>query len=360
MGRELRAFTRDYTGLDMSDLHSASDAGLHDFADTRSVFSGPSGGTWLQEQWGRCVTVLETGSEQALVDTLASLSRQLAWYKRNSAQADWVGVLSLARAHPLYRLLSSDPFVSEAREAMHPLLAEPQLLEFLFGGIRARRTLALAEPLGRRICGYNCTTRRSRAIRRLRVAFGEEVVQAVAERPMARIAAVGCGYLRELDAVPWYPQSPLGQFVAIDRNHEITARVRRMFLHDKLKSVAAHMWEIARFGVVVEGVTQTDFDLIYSMSALDAADDTIAEKLLDKLADLLAPGGRLVLCNSKPLTPDIAFQEAFLGQKPNARNRTDIDLLLRRVRARRDLKVSIEDNEGDEFIRIVVERYRLC
>ncbi len=185
-------------------------------------------------------------------------------------------------------------------------------------------------------------------------------MQAVAESSAARIAAVGCGYLRELDAIPWYPQIPLGLFVAIDRSHEITSRVRRMFLHDNLKCVTSHTWEIARFGVAVEGVIQTDFDLIYSMSALDAVDELVAEKLLDRLVDLLRPGGRLVLCNSKPHTPDLAFQEVFLGQRPFARSRTDLDFLLRRIRARRDLKIGIEDHEGDEFIRIIVERYRLC
>lgn len=339
---------------------SITDVQTHDFADIRSVFLGPSGGTWLQEQWSKCVTIMETGSQSALVDALSSLSRQLAWYKRNSSQTDWIGVLSLARAHPLYRLLRLDPFVSEARECLHPLLAEPQLLEFLYGGIRARRTLALAEPLGKRIFAYNCTTRRSRAVRRLRLFFGDHVMQAISESQTARIAAVGCGYMRELDAIPWYTQIPLDLYVAIDRNHEITSRIRRMFLHDNLKTIAAHPWEVARFGIALNGLLQQEFNLIYSMSALDTTDDTVAEKLLDRLVDLLAPGGRLVLCNSMPSTPDCAFQEAFVGQKPYSRSRTDIDFLLRRIRARRELKITIDDPEGDEFIRFVVERYKLC
>ena len=271
-----------------------------------------------------------------------------------------MSVLSLAREHPLYEILRLDPLVKEARQLMHPMLAEPQLLEYLYGGLQPRKKLSLIDPLGQRIFWVNAVTKRSRAIRRMRTSMAEEIMRTASEIHRARILSAGCGYLRELDAIPWHSHLDVDIYLAIDRSNEITSRVKRQYLHDGIRAVTAHLWELARFGIVLDGHDQREFHLIYSMSAMDALDDVTAEKLIAKLTSVLAPGGRLLLCNSRPFTADAAFQEAFVGQRPFSRSRTEIEFLLRKIRAQREYGILIDDVQVDEFSRITIERHKIC
>lgn len=330
------------------------------FSDVRSASLGQPNTTWLQEQWSRSVSIIETGRQESVIDTLSSIGRQLAWYKRNNDLDEWAGLQSIAWTHPLYNILKKDPFVCEARAAKHPVLSEPHLLDYLYGCLRQRRAIALVEPAGRRIFEFNATTNRSKAIRRLRLSIAEEVIEAASRSRSARIASITCGHLRELDSIPWSNSLDVGAFLAIDRSNEITSRVRNTFLHDGIKVITSNIWQLAHVGIVLNGYKQSDFNLIYSVGALDSSDDVIAEKLVEESTRALAPGGRLILVNSKPLTEDVCFQEIFLDQKPFCRDRTDIDFLFRHVRQEREFNVRIDDSKSNEFIHITVERHRVC
>lgn len=328
--------------------------------EKRSIPSATEGDGWFQDQWSRGVLAITKGSNEVLFDSLLSISRQLAKYKRNNSPEDWVSLLALARAHPLYEVMLLDPFVKEARELTHPILAEPQLLDYLYGAVRPRKKTPVVDPLGKKIFNYSAVTKRSRAIRQMRLSIAEEVMMTASANHGARILSIGSGYLRELDAVPWHSQLDIEIFLAIDRSHEITSRVRYLSHHERIKAITGHLWELARFGIVLDGFSQNDFHLIYSVGAMDSLDEFTAEKLIVRLVSALAPGGRLVLYNSRPLTADIAFQEAFVGQRPFSRNRTEIDLLLRPIRTQREFSLRIDDAEADEFTRITIERLRIC
>lgn len=340
--------------------HSDTSLSITNSADTKTAIPSTIDSGWLEQQWNNSLEIVHGGSQSALIDSLTSVARQLCWYKRNCSSEDWIEALALARKHPLHKVLECDPFVADARGSIFPILAQPSLLDFLFGGIRPSRILAKAENLGRRIFGYNSTTKRSKEIRNLRRSLSEAILDAVSANHPARIASVSCGYLRELDLIPWYEQLPIELFMAVARSYEIATRVRRMNLHNNIKCTASKINDIARFGFVLDGFKQQNFDLIYSIGALDASNDMIAEKLIDTLTDSLSPGGRLMLSNSKPMTNDAIFQEVFIGQRPFARNRTDIDYLLRKIRRRRDVRLHVTDSDQDEFFYITVEKYRIC
>lgn len=357
-GRPLRAGVAKF----MSDMRLApagAGGALGDGSIPNGSFQATERGHLLLPQWAHCATLVERGAQSELVDALRTAAKQLFWVKRQQSADDWSETQSLARLHPLYRILHSDPLVRGARKCRHPLLAQPKLLDLICGSTRARKVLSVLDPIGCRLFAYSVATDRSKAIRHLIQTIAEQILATVAETEGARIATLGCGYLRELGNVPWHSQIPIDLFLATDRNNKAVSRLRKLRLHQRLTCVSAHLWEAAHHGLVAEGREQNGFHLIYSLNALDGSDEVTAEKLLGRMAKSLAPGGRLLLYNSRSSSPDAVFQETFLAQKPFARTRTDLEYLLRHVRSDKSYDTRVDEVCGEEFMKIVVDRLKL-
>lgn len=318
----------------------------------------PGSARRLIAQWDASAQTIQAGPQSDVAGVISAIGRQLLWLRRNSSETDWTEVRAHARLHPIYSLLDADPLIQHSRRLSRPVLSEPDLLDLIWGTGVPRQAGRPDSLLGLRIFAAHLATDRNRAIRRLRQMFAEQIVTTLAGSGKARIAAVWCGYLRELDLSIWNPVVPLELFLAVNRDAKNTASVRRARIHANLKAKTERMWDLASYGLTVDGVIQKDFDLIYSLGVLDSVDDLVTEKFLARMVDHLAPGGRLCLCNSKADTPDGAFGEVFLNQRPFSRTRADLDYLLRTLRWNQRLRVAVD--EDDEFHWVCVERLRIC
>ena len=320
--------------------------------------SSPGSPAWLSAQWDAHALAIQSGVQSEVAGVIPAIGRQLLWLKRNSSDSDWSEVMAHARVHRIYSLLELDPLIYHARRAARPVLAEPELLDIIYGAAIPRESGRPDSSIGHRIFAAHLATDRNRAIRRLRQTFAEQIIAAQAGSGKARIAAIWCGYLRELDLSVWNPEAPIDLFLAVDREAKNTASVRKARIHANLHAKTARIWDLSYYGLTQDGVVQSDFDLIYSLGVLDAIDDHILEKFAAKMVGHLAPGGRLYCCNSKAHTPDGVFGEVFLGQKPFSRSRADLEYVLRGIRWDKKLRVAID--EDDEFVRVCVERLRTC
>jgi extracellular factor (EF) 3-hydroxypalmitic acid methyl ester biosynthesis protein len=138
---------------------------------------------------------------------------------------------------------------------------------------------------------------------------------AVVSRDGARLLSVASGHARELEGS--LVQSPhfQGQFVALDQDPLSCAEVQRVHAGGRVQVVNEGVRELlsdSRVERLCDGQGLGCFDLIYSAGLYDYLPDALAERLTQRLLQMLAPGGRLLIANFVPGGSGRAYMELFM------------------------------------------------
>jgi SAM-dependent methyltransferase len=146
----------------------------------------------------------------------------------------------------------------------------------------------------------------------------------------ARVACFGCGPAAEVfDAVQAHPGSE-GRLRAtlVDFDPQalefVAGRRDRAGLQDALRTVEDDVVSLAAGRTAAEVADQ---DLVYGAALLDAADDALAVRLLDRMHAMLRPGGRAVLCTFLPANPSRAYMDHVLEWRVMHRDQGAVDRL---------------------------------
>jgi hypothetical protein len=99
----------------------------------------------------------------------------------------------------------------------------------------------------------------------------------------------------------------VAELLAFDQDAESLAVVWREQGHRNVRPVCVRVRALLRGDYVAGGM-----QLIYSAGLYDYLPDASAEQLTRALFGMLAPGGRLVLCNFVPENHGRAYMEAFM------------------------------------------------
>ncbi len=218
---------------------------------------------------------------------------------------------SWCRAHTLHGLAQQDPYTHRATTKPRGYAGDAVMMDFIYQG----QAPAGTSELGAQIFG--ATTRVSMGLSVLyrRQLLKSWIDDAVVSGDGARMLSVASGHARELEGS--LVQSPhfQGQFVALDQDPLSCAEVQRVHAGGRVQVVNEGVRELLsdnRVERLCNGQGLGQFDLIYSAGLYDYLPDALAERLTQRLLQMLAPGGRLLIANFVPGGSGRAYMELFM------------------------------------------------
>ena len=218
--------------------------------------------------------------------------------------------------HPLAELIHADPLTRRAFAKPRGYAGDAVLLDYIYGILDASDEGPLSQ-LVHEYCSRRHAIRAVRARRHV-VAHAIDRCTSAAHNGGARVLSVACGHLREAQISRAVVGNRVAELVALDSDEESLEVAESMS-----PCVTTRHMSVRR--LLTGQVDLGSFDFVYSSGLYDYLDDRVAQRLTRSLFGMLRPGGRLMLCNFLPTTPDIGFIESFMDWDLIYRKREEIE-----------------------------------
>lgn len=253
-------------------------------------------------------TVLDTAMA-ALAHGRADLALPIAFTGLNLSRKalpaqDWrEAVQQVVAPHPMRAAVLEDPMIRRALEKPRGYAGDAVLLDYMYG--LRRQEMERVVPKGQVVHKFLVEGPAPSAVRH-RLGVLAEALRRVGELPEGpgRALAIASGHLRELGLVPSgaWPR----EIVALDQDGDSLAEVAATYRDARVVPRRATVRD-----VLAKRIGSEPFDLVYAAGLFDYLEPPVAAALTQRMFDLVAPGGRLLLANFTPDTPDIGFMEAM-------------------------------------------------
>ncbi|MCA8969098.1 MAG: class I SAM-dependent methyltransferase [Planctomycetes bacterium] len=233
----------------------------------------------------------------------------------NSSDEEWKRfVKEVVPQHALAKIIHLDPLSHRAFAKPRGYAGDAVLLDYIYGILDARDQGHVSQWL------YDYCSKRFaiRAVRARRRIIAKSIDACAAKNPgRVRVLSVACGHLREAQVSRAVENDHVRELIALDSDAKslAVAASASSCVKPQHMSVRQMLAGKADFG---------RFDLIYSSGLYDYLEDRVAQRLTRSLFRMLVPGGRLVLCNFLPTTPDIGYIESFMDWELRYRDRQEI------------------------------------
>ncbi len=198
-------------------------------------------------------------------------------------------------------------FCSEFR--YRPIFEETlRLDEVMADSFHARETMTPSPSHAMNAWEYSLPMSRSLRARKLHLA--REIAEVIRISPRPRILALSAGRMLEAEDALQSGHLHHAQFVALGQEPEECAYVRKRYAAccQREQLVVADDWD------------STSYDLIYAPFLLDSMEDSPAAMWLERAADRLRAGGRLLAANFAPGSRDQGWIEACWSWQPHYRS----------------------------------------
>lgn len=278
------------------------------------------------------------GAIRALV---LELNQRLEDTRRRLSEEVWFeSVAPFCRTHKLAAVLGEDPYTSRALEKPRGFAGDAALLDYVYDGVvppqTTKRGAEIMQGTAGSPSGASVRDRRDRLASAIRHAID------ATERP--KILSIACGHLRELQLLNAEETSRLGEFIGLDQD--------TLALDVAAESAAPGVVIPVHAGIrdVIAGrVDASQCNLVYAAGLFDYLSDFAAERLLKKMASLLAPGGRLIVGNFAPGNFGRAYMESIMDWRLEHRSIADMKNLVQSARPTQGFAVErvYEDSLGN-------------
>ena len=237
------------------------------------------------------------------------------------AQGQVDRAIAAVREHELFAITHQDPYSERAYKKPRGYAGDAVMMDYVYAGVAAEGTTDLGKAV------FTGTTRGSMGLsvlfrRQLLTACINEVASSRAE---FKILSVASGHCREIeDSLLANPAlAKAGRLVAFDQDEESCATVRRDYAGYPVEVVCGSVRKLLAGGDASLG----KFDLIYSAGLFDYLADPVAEKLVSAMANMLKPGGKLLVGNFAPSSCGRGYMELFLDWKLIYRDAAELSRL---------------------------------
>jgi len=266
----------------------------------------------------------------AIVDRLAQRLHEL---RKQARREIWQQLIPLAQQHRVSEYLMHDPFTRWSFEKPRGYSGDASLLDIYYKHSSADDIVASSTPLGREIFAYTSDAASSEAGRERRTILAQTVDETARRNPEAEVLAVACGHLREAELSNALTTGALKRWVGLDQDPISVAIVNR-----DLSGSCVEAMEGSVRGLLRRAYNLGTFDLVYASGLYDYLPRAVGVRLLQRLLELVKPGGEFLFANfSDEITTD-GYMETFM----------DWPLILRSADDMRDIiKSSVDMNHVD-------------
>ena len=213
---------------------------------------------------------------------------------------------TVARNHEIFSLVQEDPYSHRAFHKPRGYAGDAVMLDYVYLGVPPIDTSEMGKTV------FAGTTRGPMGLsvlfrRQLLTAY---INQIVATRPGFKILSVASGHCREIEnsLLAETAMTRTGQFIALDQDPHSCDLVTRYYYQYPIEVINGSVRSI----LMGELSSIGPFDLIYSAGLFDYLDVGTAGRLVDRLAFLLRPQGKLLIGNFAPSSFGRAFRDLLL------------------------------------------------
>lgn len=269
--------------------------------------------------------------------------------RQNTSDQEWTEYVSLCMRHPLKDLLFQDPFTRHAAEKPRGYAGDAVLLDLIYSRDEGWPVPDGTTELGRKIFDYTSCAPAAEGVRSRRGFVADLIDHLVEEVHQPHVLSIASGHLREAILSSAVKRRKLGRFVALDQDTQSLEEIDRRYSGYGVEVVPASIRQI-----LTQKVGLGEFHLVYSMGLFDYVQQTVAQRLVWEMFQMLHPRGRLLVANFLPGIRDIGYMESYMAWKLLYRTRQemlDLTMLIPQEKIR-DIRIFTEENQNIIFLQI--------
>lgn len=235
----------------------------------------------------------------------------------STSSSEWESLVNeVLLTHPIRKLIMQDPLTARSFAQPRGYAGDSKLLDMVY--FPYKTNLEGVSDLGKRLYRYTTNTSLSRTLcRRIKMIAGY-IDETCAANPNARILSVASGHCREAGISKTLMNKAVDRFVALDNDEKSLSVMQRDYGELGLEPKPLSVKEIVK-GKMDLG----KFDLIYSAGLYDYLGKRFAQKLTERLFDMLAPKGKLMLINISSDYEEIGYLESYMNWSMIGRDKID-------------------------------------
>ncbi len=256
---------------------------------------------------GQCL--LEQNYRESVHLAVEQLAKELYSIKYSKSPSEWQQVIKLAKSHSVQNILTEGLQVQHSQHWPRGYPGDAEMLDLIYGlgdtGVKLAKTTSRGRFIEEYCYGSLVQVSARRRLKRI-----ANLIDSLCYRQSdkaAHILSIACGYLREGHISKAVAEKRFGRFVALDQDAESIEVVKNNFANLGIETITDSL------GVILKKRIDGAFDFVYAAGLYDYLPKDTAAQLTAAMFDLLNPGGRLLVANYTPKTPEAGFMEAFMN-----------------------------------------------
>lgn len=253
---------------------------------------------------------------ERVVSRLAAHLHQL---RAQSGSTVWKELIPIAQNHPVQEFLLQDPFTKWSFQKPLGYSGDATLLDIVYKHPNAYKIVSSASPLGQEIYAYTSDVDSSSACRERLEILARYVDAAATKKADAEVLSVACGHMRESEQVNALISGGLKRWVALDQDPQSITMVMQTCPPDIVKPLQGSV-----SGLLRRSYKLGSFDLIYAAGLYDYLTKPLGVKLLQRMWEMVKPGGVLLFANFSDEIKTDGYMESFMDWPLILRNESDM------------------------------------
>ncbi len=215
---------------------------------------------------------------------------------------NWIKEYCLA--HPIAPYLMQSPFTSRCQGKPRGYAGDAVLIDYIY------RIGDFQEPyteLGNKIHQALIYSSCCESVRWRAQHIASEL-NSLYETKGRKISAISIasGHLRELNYIQDF-DSKFENFVGLDQDTESNQEAKKSYPHKNL-----YIFDESIKFVLSKKLPQEAFDMVYSTGLFDYLEDKLAARMTQRMFELVAPGGTMIIPNFAIGLPEQGYMESFM------------------------------------------------
>ena len=242
-----------------------------------------------------------SGMQQLIFDLFHTRSQlaQTAWHRFAKVEAV---------SHPVREIAHLCPMTRRSYDKPRGYAGDAVMLDHIYG-IEHPGPAYHPATLAGKVYAYTVNSPASRAVRYRREVLGKLIDEVVANQGVGkvRILSIAAGHLREAELSSTLKNGEVAEFIALDQDKESLEIIERDYAQYGVSVRQSSVFQLLKNRDDLAG-----FDLVYAAGLFDYLEQPTAKRLVERMHDLLHPGGKLLIANFTHNIPDAGYMETFM------------------------------------------------
>lgn len=282
--------------------------------------------------------------------TIRQIYGVLHGMRSNCGHVEWRAFVDRCRQHEIISILHQDEFTRRAYVKPRGYAGDAPLLDYMYATEHYWHTPDMSW-VGQRIHRWTTLCSACQGVKARRAIIADHLDQLANEKSNAKVLSLAAGHFREAEISSAVIRQQFDRLVTVDSDSESLQQIDRDYGRFGVETIHASAREL-----VTGRIDVGSFDLIYSSGLCDYLNESICQKLTDKLFDRLNPNGKLLLTNFVEDIEAVGYMEVFMDWNLIYRNRTQMMAMAARIPDRMIKRVTCFSEDNHNVLFLLIEK----